>query len=495
MRASVLGTTSGRSRPRCELARRLLLAGCAALGACLATVTPSKAQSPRSLPVAETNANSQLSPPQRDDVAEQEQASWSLRKLPPQTYMNEIYWPRSPETIPFLSESLLQLVGRTYNLTRDNFDGSRTQGFTVGGWIAWRSGLIGNIFGVHAALYTSQKLYAPDGEGGSRLLTAEQDPINVVGQIYARAQFGDQEIRGGRMLVDTPLINPQDNRMVPNTFEGAQIVSLPDKDRMYDYAAGYLWTIKQRDSNDFIPMSDALAGADTINRGTPFGMFRVRPMPGLTAVVMDYYVEDFINSAFGQVEYNFQQPKGVPNWILGGNIIHQSSVGNSLLTGLPFTTYQASGKVQVSYLGWTLFAAGSVTGEGSKIFSPFGSKPNYTDMQQVSFDNPREKAFGVSAAYDFGGLGLNGFSGGVWYTVGWDAFDAVKNAAIHNRNEFDVWLQYRPSEGPLKGLRIKTQYSNVWQNGNVRDTQPEFRFIVDYTVLFRPLFNVVSVAY
>ena len=83
----------------------------------------------------------------------------------------------------------------------------------------------------------------------------------------------------------------------------------------------------------------------------------------------------------------------------------------------------------------------------------------------------------------------------MWYTVGWDAFDAVKNAAIHNRNEFDVWLQYRPSEGPLKGLRIKTQYSNVWQNGNVRDTQPEFRFIVDYTVLFRPLFNVVSVAY
>jgi hypothetical protein len=62
----------------------------------------------------------------------------------------------------------------------------------------------------------------------------------------------------------------------------------------------------------------------------------------------------------------------------------------------------------------------------------------------------------------------------------------VTNSAIPNRSELDLWIQYRPSEGPLKGLRVKTQYGNVWQDGNVRSTQPEFRFIVDYTILFRP---------
>ena len=50
--------------------------------------------------------------------------------------------------------------------------------------------------------------------------------------------------------------------MVPNTFEGTTIVSLPDKDRGYDYAIGYLWNVKQRDANGFISMSDALASAD-----------------------------------------------------------------------------------------------------------------------------------------------------------------------------------------------------------------------------------------
>ncbi len=48
-----------------------------------------------------------------------------------------------------------------------------------------------------------------------------------------------------------------------------------------------------------------------------------------------------------------------------------------------------------------------------------------------------------------------------------------------------MWLQYRPSEGPLKGLRIKAQYASVRQAGNVRSEQPEFRFVADYTMLVR----------
>jgi len=144
----------------------------------------------------------------------------------------------------------------------------------------------------------------------------------------------------------------------------------------------------------------------------------------------------------------------------------------------------------MTYAGWTFFVAGSSTGDESKIFSPFGTKPNYTDMQQVSFDNANEKAIGGSAAYDFGyafgKYGLSGFSAGAWYTRGWDAINPTTNLGIANRNELDLWIQYRPTEGPLKGFRLKTQYSDLWQQGNTRSVQPEFRFIIDYTVLFRP---------
>jgi hypothetical protein len=288
------------------------------------------------------------------------------------------------------------------------------------------------------------------------------------------------------MLVDTPLINHQDNRMVPNTFLGVQLVTLPDKDRNYDYAIGYLWDIKQRNSNDFIPMSDALFGSNVIDRGTPFAMFRHRPTPEFTWVVMDYYVQDFINTAFAQAEYDFKVPKDTPDWIVGANIYDQRSVGSDLLLAFPFHTYQGSAKIQTSYKGWTFFVAGSITGDGSAIFSPYGSKQNYTDMQQFSFDNAGEKALGASLAYDFGSAGLPGWTAGVWYTEGWDAINAATGARIADRNEFNVWLQYRPKEGPWKGFRFKTQYSKGWQDGNVRDAQPEFRVILDYTILFRP---------
>jgi outer membrane OprD family porin len=453
----------------------------AAIGvASVAMVTQSQAQS----------QFQQLLPESRKEVADQDRYFWTVEKIPPQPYMNEVFWPRySADTPKFFSESLLQFVARTYYLTRDNFDGSKSQAWAGGGWLAFRSGLIADTFGVQAAFYTSQPIFAPLDQSGTLLLAPPQNSIAALGQIYGRVQIGDQEIRGGRQLVDTPLINPQDNRMVPNTFEAATLVSLPDKDRNYDYAVGYLWNVKQRDSNDFISMSDALASNGSngvVNRGAPFGMLQYRPVAGLSLVAMDYNVQDFINTAFAQVEYDFRQPNGVPNWMIGANVIDQRSVGANLLTGIPFQTYQASAKAQMLYAGWTLFVAGSMTGPGSSLYTPFGGNPNYTGMQQLLFKNANEKAFGGSIAHDFGTVGLSGLSVGAWYTHGWGAINASTGSGIPNQNELDLWIQYRPTEGPLKGLRLKVQYGSVWQQGNVRDPQPELQVVIDYTVLFRP---------
>lgn len=453
------------------------------IGAAVVT-TPSLAQTASAGPSGE---NSELLPADRRELVDQERLShWNVAKFPPQPYMKEVYWRHPDDTPAFFRDSLVQVVARTYDLTRDNLNGTKSQAWAAGGWVAFRSGLIADTFGVHAAYYTSQKLFGPLDEDGTKLLAPGQNSIGTLGQIYGRAQFGDQEFRGGYQLINTPLINPQDNRMVPNTFGGITLDSLPDKDRKYDYALGYLWNVKQRDSNDFIPMSDALAG-DAINHGAAFGMVKFRPAAGLSTVFMDYYIQDYINSGFAQAEYDFKQPKGVPNWIVGANVITQNSVGANLLTGNSFHTQQFSAKLQMVYAGWTLFTAGSATGSESNIFSPFGTKPNYTDMQQVSFDNAGEKAVGGSVAYDFGyAMGIPGVSAGAWYTHGWDAINPATQAAISNRSELDIWLQYRPSDGPLKGFRMKTQYSSLWQQGNVRDVQPELRFIIDYTVLFRP---------
>jgi hypothetical protein len=42
-------------------------------------------------------------------------------------------------------------------------------------------------------------------------------------------------------------------------------------------------------------------------------MVRYRPFSGLSTVIMDYHVKDFVNTGFAQLEYDFRQPKNVPN--------------------------------------------------------------------------------------------------------------------------------------------------------------------------------------
>src|SRR5262249_16692133 len=144
---------------------------------CLAPATESQAQTSRyqlqTPTVAQpdtTASTSQLLPPSREEIADQERLSWTLKKFPSQPYMKEFYWQLPSNTPAFFSESLLQYVARTYYLTRDNFDGSKSQAWTAGGWIAFRSGLIGDMFGVHTAYYTSQKLFGPLDEDGTKLL-------------------------------------------------------------------------------------------------------------------------------------------------------------------------------------------------------------------------------------------------------------------------------------------------------------------------------------
>ena len=59
--------------------------------------------------------------------------------------------------------------------------------------------------------------------------------------------------------------------MVPNTFSGATWTRCRTRTASYDYVFGYLRNVKPRESNDFISMSDQLAGAGVSSRGVRSG--------------------------------------------------------------------------------------------------------------------------------------------------------------------------------------------------------------------------------
>jgi hypothetical protein len=386
---------------------------------------------------------------------------------------------------PFFRDTTLELHPRTYYYDRDNLNGTINQAWAGGGWLAYHSGLLANTFHIGLTYFTSNPIIAPDNQGGTLLLTSEQDPINTLGVAYLGAKFWGQDLIVGRQMIDTPLINRRDNRMIPITFEGATIRSDTGKDARFEYIAGYLQRFRPRDSNDFDFISQGFATND-VDAGTPFGWFRYRPNANLSFAAENYWVEDTINTGYVEAIYKFPRRTGWPQFELAANLITQNSVGDQL-TGPPtFFTYQGSTRLTVDFGDLALLFVASTTGRQNEINFPLGTKPNYTDLQQLSFDNAGEEAAGLGATLKLDKIGLKDVTGTAWFVWGWDAINPTTHASLPNEQELNLALRWQPSDERWKGLSVWGRYSDIFSTGSARDTQPEFRFIVDYTIPLLP---------
>ena len=386
---------------------------------------------------------------------------------------------------PFFRDTTLELHPRTYYYDRDKLDGTINQAWAGGGWLAYHSGLLANTFHIGLTYFTSNPIIAPDNQGGTLLLTSEQDAINTLGVAYLGAKFWGQDLIVGRQMIDTPLINRRDNRMIPITFEGATIRSDTGKDARFEYIAGYLQRFRPRDSNDFDFISQGFATND-VDAGTPFGWFRYRPNDSFSFAAENYWVEDTINTGYVEAIYKFPRRAGWPQFELAANLITQNSVTDQL-TGPPtFFTYQGSARLTVDFGDLALLFVASTTGRQNDINFPLGTKPNYTDLQQLSFDNAGEEAAGLGATLKLDKIGLKDVTGTAWFVWGWDAIDPTSHTSLPNESELNLALRWQPSDERWKGLSVWARYSDIFSTGSARDTQPEFRFIVDYTIPLLP---------
>jgi hypothetical protein len=119
------------------------------------------------MPAQAQSTSTQFYSPFREEIADELlQRSVTATGLAPQKFMNEVFWGFRDDTPAFIRDSLMQIVACSCYLTGDNFDGSRSRAWAGGSWLAYRSGLIADTFGAHAAVYTSQPLFAPFDEGG-----------------------------------------------------------------------------------------------------------------------------------------------------------------------------------------------------------------------------------------------------------------------------------------------------------------------------------------
>jgi hypothetical protein len=380
---------------------------------------------------------------------------------------------------PFLRDQKLDLNLRTYFLSKDKTDNSMSEAWAIGGALRYKSGYLYDFFGVGAAVYTSQPLYAPEERDGTLLLKPGQEGYTVLGQIYGEIKFlPDNVFRFYRQEYNTPYINKNDFRMTPNTFEGYSFHgAFGGKDGApgLNYGAGYITKIKERNSDEFVWMSRD-AGAN-VDRGVASVGLNYSQGP-LSIGAIDYYSDDIINIFYTEGKAVFKVNKDL-GFFFSAQYTDQRSVGSDLLKGYGFSTNQFGVKGEMSYRRGILTLAYTIAGKGADLQNPWSSYPGYTSVQVQDFNRAGENAFLTKLSYEFTNLGLPGLTAyGLW-VHGWNRVDPITKASVKQEDEYDLDLQWRPQIKILKGLWFRTRYAYIDQSDG-GPSQSDFRIIVNY---------------
>ena len=366
---------------------------------------------------------------------------------------------------------------RTYYFGSESVTGTQSEAWALGGWAGLRSPWWGDLFQVGLVGYTSLKLYGPDDKDGTRLLAPGQEPITVLGEAFAAVRLFDQTLTGYRQLINRPYINPQDSRMVPNTFEA---YTLTGSARDVSYTGGYITKIKVRNSESFAPMSTA-AGSTGDHKGVAYaGATWAFAKNGYVRLDEQYGVDVF-NTFYVDGRYPIAIDDKT-SLALGAQYTAQKSVGDARIGS--FSTWGLGLQAALAHGPFGAQLYYTQTGTGFDTQNPFGDHASYLNLMQVAFNTAGEKAWAIGGNVNFASLGVPGLTAAAVYASSTDRINAGTGAALADRAELDVRADYAFSKGTvLEGLVATLRSSWLRQDGSPQ-TAPQLRAYLNYAVRF-----------
>ena len=385
--------------------------------------------------------------------------------------------PKEGYKLPGDIEPVLQL--RTYYFDQESTSGSQSTAWALGGWIGARTPWWGDFFQAAINFYTSQRLYGPEDEGGTKLLQSDQAAINALGEAFGAVRIAGQTITAYRQLVNRPFINPQDNRMVPNTFEA---YTLSGAVQDVSYIGGYITKEKLRDTSSFRWMSN-VAGGSAGQEGVGFAGATWTFAKNGYVRVDEQYAFDVFNTFYIDARYPIAFDEKT-SLALGAQYYPQSSVGDAQIGSFSTWGYGLEAALTYGPVGAQLYW--QQTGTGRDTLSPFGTHASYLGyiLMQENFNTAGEKAWGIGANVNFATLGAPGLSAAIIYADGHDRIDYTTGTPIPDRNETDVRADYAFAKGTmLEGLVATIRYSWLQQDG-APQTGTQLRAYLNYAVRF-----------
>ncbi|WP_416422918.1 OprD family porin [Pseudomonas sp. App30] len=426
----------------------------------------------------------------------------------------------------FLEDSKATLKLRNFYINNDNRDSGTAknanyqsewgQGFQLDFQSGYTAGTVG--FGLDAIGLLGIRLDSGAGRHGNP--TGALDGGNVFPSdgdhavddfsslgLTAKAKISKTELKLGTLLPKLPVIQYNDSRLVPQTFQGGQITSGDIKD--LTLVAGQIEKVKDRNSSNNEDLSiggaNGSGNSNTGGRSNKFiyagGDYKITK-----DLLFQYYygnLDDFYKQHFLGLVHNWSIGPGVlksdfryfnsrddgkdandPTYYSSGNYLGQASgkgkVDNNLYSAL--FLYTVAGHT---------FGGGYQVSNGDSDFpwlNQGNGSSNYTitDAQIQKFGRAGERTWQARYSYDFAAIGFPGATAGVTYLRGSDidTVTATGGVAGNNRTEWerDITLAYVVPEGTFKGLGF-TWKNGMWRNDipGQRD-QDENRVILSYSI-------------
>jgi hypothetical protein len=385
------------------------------------------------------------------------------------------------ETLPpFFRDTQFGMNLRMYYFDRENHVNppkSDNEAFTMGGSVAYQSGWLADTFRMGLEVFGSGRVYGPESRDGTTLLRPEQESYAVLGRAYGEFKYDNYSATLFRQYIDTPYVNQQDNRMTPNTFEA---YILRGKYDWMQFAAGYIAEIKPRNASSFTSMSEQAGAPQGRERGMGSAGIRFTPTKDISFGAINYYVPDTLNIFYTEGNYTLPLTEKL-GLKLQGQFTEQDSAGGDYLIG-KFSTQVGGAQAALSYNNLIVRTAFSITASTKDITSPYGSYPGYLSLIEKDFDRAREKAWLLGCSYDFRDF-VKGLSTTFNFARGTDAVNPSTKAGVPNENEWDITLDYRIQEGPLRGIwiRLRNAYVNFNSGGG---NSNNVRVIVNFPLPF-----------
>ncbi len=387
----------------------------------------------------------------------------------------------------FTGDHFLRLHLRSYYRDRQADTTATQAAWAAGGWVDWQSPtLLDGVLKVGFTAYGSQRVIGQNNKDGTGLLKTGQDSFGGVSNIYTALDFGATTGRIGRFEVDMPYMNRSDTRMIPLSFQGAQL--LHTLNPYWTFGLSYFTDIKEKNSTDYTPLYKVagVSGNDyygVSSLGLRFddpqdearnGGFFYHHAPNYLDI---YYVD------YGQEILSFENSAVS----LSGQYTHQEDVG-AQLGGSSFDIDQYGGKLDWQSKTFSVVLAYTQYSKSNnqKLFSSWGSVPGYTSVIVSDFNRPGEKAILAGVGVDFARFGLGGLTLSTNYTYG-DTPDSGTSASP-DQKEWDVTAAYAFPQTFLKGLelRVRNGYLKQSNSNGASDANDvnDFRVILNYVWMY-----------